>query len=125
MAEEIGILLDLSFPFDEEDFIQNFMFLIRKDNANNVITITDWEVTSSSIASPEISTLIDYLLDLELIEYSSNPGYRLTEKGKKVLLTDIPIDTRKEYIENCNKVVTLGTKKEIAKVAKKQYFESL
>lgn len=83
MAEEIGILLDLSFPIDKEDLIQNFMFLIREDNANNVITIADWEVTSSSLASPEISTLIDYLLDLELIEYSSNPGYRLTEKGKK------------------------------------------
>jgi predicted transcriptional regulator len=125
LAEEIGLLLDLSAAIDEEDFIQNFMFLIREESTDEVIEIADWEITSSSVASSEISTLIDYLLDLKLIEYSSNPGYRLTEKGKQILLSDIPDDVKGAYIENYHKVRTIGTKKDMAKTAKKRYFKSI
>lgn len=49
----------------------------------HVIEIKEWEVTFSSIASPEISILIDCLLDMQLIEYFSNPGNKLTEAEKK------------------------------------------
>lgn len=121
LAEELGILIDKMEGAEKEDFIQSYVFLIRDDGLEEVEEELDWEATSTSVGSAKISVLIDYLLDLNLLEYSSNPGYVLTEEGRRVLLEDIPEDLRNAYSKHYEKIAALGDNSEITRIAKKRY----
>ena len=123
LAEEMGILLEKMKGPEKEDFIQSYLYLIREEKPEEVKTELSWEVTSTSVASAQISVLIDHLFAFGLMEYSSNPGYMLTEKGKKILLKDIPEDLKNKYSERCERIACLGDNTEIVKVARKKYLE--
>ncbi|KYK33894.1 MAG: hypothetical protein HXS46_16255 [Theionarchaea archaeon] len=118
LAEELGMLIDRMKEVEKEDFIQSYMFLIRKEGLEEVEEELHWEVTSTAVASAEISILIDYLLDLNLLEYSSNPGYVLTEEGRRILLEDIPTDLRDTYSACYEKVAALGNNEKITRKAR-------
>lgn len=121
LAEELGILIDKMEGAEKEDFIQSYVFLIRDDGLEDVEEELDWEVTSTSVASAKISVLIDYLFALNLLEYSSNPGYILTKEGRRVLLKDIPKDLRDTYGKHYEKIAALGDRTQITKIARQKY----
>jgi len=121
LAEELGMLIDRMEEVEKEDFIQSYVFLIRKEGLEEVEEKLHWEATSTAVASAKISTLIDYLLDLNLLEYSLNPGYVLTKEGRKILLEDIPTNLKDAYNACYEKVAALGTNEEIARKAKLRY----
>jgi len=121
LAEELGMLIDRMEEVEREDFIQSYVFLIRKEGLEEVEEKLYWEATSTAVASAKISTLIDYLLDLNLLEYSLNPGYVLTKEGRRILLEDIPTDLRDTYNACYEKVAALGNNEEITREAKVRY----
>lgn len=121
LAEELGMLIDRMEEVEREDFIQSYVFLIRKEGLEEVEEQLYWEATSTAVASAKISTLIDYLLDLNLLEYSLNPGYVLTKEGRRILLEDIPTDLRDTYNAYYEKVAALGNNEEITREAKLRY----
>jgi hypothetical protein len=120
LAEELGMVIEEMEGAEKEDFIQSYIFLIRERGLEGVEEV-DWEVTSTSVASAKISILIDYLLDLNLLEYSSNPGYILTREGRSVLLRDIPEDIREDYRKRCQEIATIGDGAQIVKTARQKY----
>ena len=121
LAEEIGILIDKMGEVEKEDFIQSHIFLMREEGLEEVEENLHWGATSTTVASAKISNLIDYLLDLNLLKYSSNPGYALTEEGRKILLRDIPTELMDAYNACYEKVAALGNNEEISKEAKLRY----
>ncbi|MGC1122034.1 MAG: hypothetical protein WBA22_13165 [Candidatus Methanofastidiosia archaeon] len=121
LAEELGMLIDKLEGVEKEDLIQCYVFLIRKEGLEEVEEELQWEATSTAVASAEISLLIDYLLDLNLLEYSSNPGYVLTKEGRRILLEDIPPELKDAYDVYYEKVAALGDSEEILRKAKMRY----
>jgi hypothetical protein len=121
LAEEVGMLIDKLEVVEKEDLIQCYIFLIRKGGLEEVEEELQWEATSTAVASPEISVLIDYLLDLNLLEYSSNPGYVLTKEGRRILLEDIPSELKNAYNVYYEKVAALGDGEEILREARIRY----
>jgi hypothetical protein len=73
------------------------------------------------VAAFNSSELVDYLLDLNLLEYSPNPGYILTREGRSVLLKDIPEDIRKDYRKRCQEIATIGDSAQIVRTARQEY----
>lgn len=123
LAEEIAVLVEKMGSAEKEDFIQSYIYLIREENPEEVAEQLDWEATSTSVASAKISILIDYLLELDLLEYSSNPGYRLTKEGRRILLHDIPKELWNKYSDRYESIAALGDNKEIVKIARRKYLE--
>ncbi|MGD2250214.1 MAG: hypothetical protein PVF58_17575 [Candidatus Methanofastidiosia archaeon] len=123
LAEELGMLINRMKNVKKEDFIQSYIFLIRTKGFKKVKEELHWEATSTAVASVEISILIDYLLELNLLEYSSILGYVLTDEGRKILLKDIPKTLTDTYNEHYEKVAALGTNEEITRKAKIKYLQ--
>jgi len=125
IAEEIGLLMEKLNETEKEDTIQSCIFLIREENVEEVEEELDWDITSTSVVSSKVSILIDHLLNFDLLKYSSNPGYVLTEEGKKVLLKDIPADIKEAYGKHIEKIIEIGDNEEIIKLAKKKYLKKI
>lgn len=125
IAEEIGLLMEKLNETEKEDTIQSCIFLIREENVEEVEEELDWDITSTSVVSSKVSILIDQLLAFDLLKYSQNPGYVLTEEGKKVLLKDIPKDIKKSYSKHIEKIIEIGDNEEIIKLAKKKYLQKI
>lgn len=122
LAKEFGLLVD-RLGAEKEDVIQSYIFLMRKDDAEEIAEDLNWDVTSTSVGSAKISILIDQLMDCGLLKFSSSTGYRLTEEGKELLLRNIPENLRKRYIELIEEIDALEDRNEIVKIAKKMYLE--
>jgi hypothetical protein len=121
LAEEVGIIIEEMKAPEKEDFIQSFLYLLREEEPEEAKEQLNWEVTSTSVASVKVSILIDYLLDLNLIKYSSNPGYFLTDEGRRILLNDISPQLRAKYGERCKRTSSFGDNTQIMKIAKEKY----
>lgn len=123
LAEELGLLVEMLKEAEKEDVIQSYIFLIRDEGTEEVDEELDWELTQTAVASAKVSIQIDYLLDFNLLKYSLNPGYMLTEEGKKILLKNIPKDVKKKYNERIEKIADLGNNREIVRIAREKYLE--
>jgi len=125
IAEEIGLLMEKLSETEKEDIIQSYLYLVREENLKDIVEELEWDITSTSVASPSITILIDLLLDFKLLEYSPNPGYRLTKGGKELLLRDISEEVKNSYSACIEKIVQIGDDKKVVKEARKKYIEKM
>lgn len=122
LANELGLLLN-NLEIEKEEVIQSFMYLIREEGAEDLTENLSWRLPSISVNSPKVSLLIYQLIDFNLVKFSRNPGYFLTERGKELLLGDIPEDLVKKYNEHIERVRALGEYNVIVSIARDKYLK--
>lgn len=123
LAKEVGLLVD-TLGAEKEGVIQSYVFLIREEkDAKEIVEEVDWSMAPTAVTSAKISVLIDQLIEFGLLKVSSNPGYVLTEKGRKMLLRNISGTLKERYKEYIETISNLGDRNNIVKIAKEKYLE--